>query len=145
MKLRRCHYSQWEHFRCFHYDPETFNISAQCYWVEDDNGKRIGFVASLPMPSGTLTNAWRAHKTVVRLPADHPLQKELWAKVADAQAEMHLREGHRFYSQPRLLSTRSTERIRHQAGYPHARMNVASGHAASVAMNTALLGQRVGK
>ena len=43
MKLRRCPYSQWEHFRCFHYDPETFNISAQCYWVEDDNGKRIGF------------------------------------------------------------------------------------------------------
>lgn len=98
MKLRRCHHSQWKHFRCFHYDPETFNISAQCYWVEDDNGKRIGFVASLPMPGGTLTNAWRAHKTVVRLPADHPRQKELWALVADEQAKMYVREGHRFYS-----------------------------------------------
>jgi hypothetical protein len=62
------------------------------------NGKRIGLVASLPLYGGTLKNAWRAHKTVVLLPADHPRQKELWAKIADAQAEMHLREGHRFFS-----------------------------------------------
>jgi hypothetical protein len=97
VKLIRCHYSKWEHFRCFHYDPNIFNRAARCYLVEV-NGKRVGFVASLPMPSGTLKNAWRAHKTVVLLAADHPWQKELWAKVADAQAEMHLREGHQFFS-----------------------------------------------
>lgn len=97
MRLIRCHHSMWEHFRRFHYDPNTFNLAARCYLVEVA-GKRIGFVASLPMPSGTLSNAWRAHKTVVLLGEDHPMQKELWAQVADVQADMHVREGHRFFS-----------------------------------------------
>lgn len=87
----------WEHFKFFHYDPNTFNRAARCYLVEVSN-KRVGFIASLPMPSGTLTNAWRAHKTAVLLPAEHPMQKKLWAHIADEQADMHLREGHRFFS-----------------------------------------------
>jgi hypothetical protein len=97
MKLIRCHPSLWEHVKHLHYSPDTFNRAARCYRAVED-GRQVGFVASLPMPSGTLTKAWRAHKTVVLLPLDHPRQKELWALVADEQANMHVREGHRFFS-----------------------------------------------
>ena len=49
------------------------------------------------MPSGTLKNAYRAHKTVVRLP-ESPAMFKLWALVADAQARLHVAEGKRFFS-----------------------------------------------
>ena len=97
MRLIRCHHSLWQHFRAFHYSPEVFNKSARCYLVEV-SGKWVGFVASLPLRSGTLKNSWRAHKTAVLRPMDHAKQKGLWARVADAQAQHHISHGHRFFS-----------------------------------------------
>jgi hypothetical protein len=58
----------------------------------------LGFARVLPMPSGTLKNAFRAHKTVIRLP-ESPAMFQLWALVSDAQARLHVAEGKRFYSQ----------------------------------------------
>lgn len=97
MKLIRCKHEYWEFFKMFHYDPNVFNTSAQCFFVEV-NKKKIGFVASLAMRSGTLTNAWRAHKTVIMLSAEHPEYKNLWKMAADEQARHHVSEGKRFFS-----------------------------------------------
>jgi hypothetical protein len=54
----------------------------------------IGFAATLPMPSGTLKNAWRSHKTVVL-----PQFENRWAEVADFIASWHVQQGKRFYCQ----------------------------------------------
>ena len=89
--LRRCEHTVWNRFARFHYTPDTNRCRVcRCYLAFAD-GKCIGFVAA--MKSGPV---WRAHKTVCTLPKSHPGYFPLWAAIADAQAEMHLKEGHRF-------------------------------------------------
>ena len=89
--LRRCEHTAYSRFAQFHYTPDSDRCRVcRCYLALVD-GKCVGFVAA--MKSGPV---WRAHKTVVTLPKDHPGYFTLWAAVADAQAELHLKEGHRF-------------------------------------------------
>jgi hypothetical protein len=100
VKLMRCSHTLWEQFRRFHYWPDIpLNKAARCYLVEV-HGKRIGFAASLPKFGRTgydKTAVWNAHKTVILLPKSHPAYYKLWAMAADAQAQLHKAEGHRFY------------------------------------------------
>jgi hypothetical protein len=89
----------WEKFRAFHYEPDVFNKSAECYLVRID-GSIVGFVASLPRrpPKKGLPPCWSPHKTAVRLPVTDPDYFRLWSQCADEQAKIHLARGHKFYA-----------------------------------------------
>ena len=91
-----CNRSLWEDFKQYHYMTTPLNKASRTF-LALANSVPVGFCASLPMPSGTLKNAYRAHKTVVRLP-ESPAMFKLWALVADAQAKLHVAEGKRFFS-----------------------------------------------
>jgi GNAT superfamily N-acetyltransferase len=54
----------WNLFKKHHYLSETINKAAHCYIAKWGN-KIVGFEAVLPLPSGTLKNAWREHRLVV--------------------------------------------------------------------------------
>ena len=91
-----CERILWDDFKQYHYMTTPLNKASRTF-LALANGVPVGFCASLPMPSGTLKNAYRAHKTVVRLP-ESPAMFKLWALVADAQARLHVAEGKRFFS-----------------------------------------------
>ncbi len=91
-----CERILWEDFKMYHYMTTPLNKASRTF-LALAGGVPVGFCASLPMPSGTLKNAYRAHKTVVRLP-ESPAMFKLWAMVADAQARLHVAEGKRFFS-----------------------------------------------
>jgi len=81
-------------FKNHHYLDSNINKAARCYIAIWDD-KIIGFSASLSMPSGTLKNAWRGHRTVI-LPDYQGLG--LGVRISDAIGEIHLSEGHRYFS-----------------------------------------------
>src|ERR1035437_6749254 len=101
IKLVPCSRTLWEQFMDFHYQKLPLHPPSRCHLaILEVDGKPvpIGFCASLPYPSGTVKNAFRAHKTVVRMPMS-PGMLKIWAAVSDAQAQLHVNEGKRFYSQ----------------------------------------------
>jgi hypothetical protein len=103
--LQPCRRELWEQFKDFHYQVAPLNKSSRTHLaVAEINGKSvaIGFCASLPMPSGTLKKAFRAHKVVVRM-SECPAMFQLWATISDEQAKLHVREGKRFYSTAPIL------------------------------------------
>tara|TARA_R110000782_G_scaffold69322_1_gene139486 strand:+ start:1263 stop:1610 length:348 start_codon:yes stop_codon:yes gene_type:complete len=55
----------------------------------------VAFGSAITMPSGTLKNAWRAHRTVI-LPDFHGMG--IGTQFSDTIAQIHLEEGHRFFS-----------------------------------------------
>jgi hypothetical protein len=88
----------WEQFRPFHYMKDSFNKAARCFRATID-GQDIGFAAAITQPSGTLKNAYRAHKTVIMLPEDHPDYLRFWSAVSDAQAKYFVAQGCRYFAQ----------------------------------------------
>lgn len=58
-------------------------------------GNVVGFVATMTMPSGTMTNAWRESRLVV-LPDYQGLG--IGMRLSNAVAELHLAEGKRYFS-----------------------------------------------
>jgi len=84
----------WALFRQHHYLTANINRSARC-WVVQWEGTAIGFAAVIPMPSGTLKNAWRGHRTVV-LPEFQGLG--LGVRISDAMGLMVRAEGGRYFS-----------------------------------------------
>lgn len=99
-----CERKSWEQFRDFHYQKLPLSSSAKCHLaVAEIDGVRklIGFYAATTMHGkyDTLgTNAYRAHKTVVRM-LESPAMFKLWAFVSDAQAQHYVAAGVKFYSQ----------------------------------------------
>jgi GNAT superfamily N-acetyltransferase len=96
----------WALFSPYHYLSETLNHSAHC-WVVGWGDDLIAFTSSITMPSGTLRDAWREHRTVV-LPDYQGLG--IGAMLTDWVGQRHLNEGKRFYSRtthPRLAAYRS--------------------------------------
>jgi hypothetical protein len=83
-----CERILWDDFKQYHYMTTPLNKASRTF-LALANGVPVGFCASLPLFSGTLKNAYRAHKTVVRLP-ESPTMFKLWALVADAQAKLHV-------------------------------------------------------
>ena len=51
-------------FKDHHYLDSALNKAARCYVAVWDD-QVIGFAGVITMPSGTLKNAWRGHRTVV--------------------------------------------------------------------------------
>jgi ABC-type lipoprotein export system ATPase subunit/GNAT superfamily N-acetyltransferase len=91
----------WALFSKHHYLTANINRSARC-WVAKWENTAIGFAAVIPMPSGTLQNAWRGHRTVV-LPEFQGLG--LGVRISDAMGMMVRAEGGRYFSKsssPRL-------------------------------------------
>jgi len=91
----------WALFSKHHYLTANINRSARC-WIVEWEGTAIGFAAVIPMPSGTLKNAWRGHRTVV-LPEFQGLG--LGVRISDAMGVMVRAEGGRYFSKsssPRL-------------------------------------------
>jgi ABC-type lipoprotein export system ATPase subunit/GNAT superfamily N-acetyltransferase len=91
----------WALFSKHHYLTANINRSARC-WVAKWENTAIGFAAVIPMPSGTLQNAWRGHRTVV-LPEFQGLG--IGVRISDAMGMMVRAEGGRYFSKsssPRL-------------------------------------------
>jgi ABC-type lipoprotein export system ATPase subunit/GNAT superfamily N-acetyltransferase len=101
LEIQPCTTKAWTHFRHHHYLTGDLNTSSLC-WITTWNGRLVGFLSSISMPSGTLKKAWRGHRTVV-LPEFQGLG--IGARMTDALGDIHLAEGKRFYtktSHPRL-------------------------------------------
>ena len=64
LQIFRCRYEAWNIFKQHHYLSEVLNKSAKCFLVLW-NDKPIAFMGILPMPSGTIQNAFRVSRLVV--------------------------------------------------------------------------------
>ena len=64
LSIFRCRYETWNLFKQHHYLSEELNLAAKCF-VITLNDKPCAFVAILPMPSGTIQNAYRISRIVV--------------------------------------------------------------------------------
>ena len=95
----------WELFAPYHYLNPKLMPSSVAFLGRVD-GIPAAFTAAITMPSGTLKNAWREHRTVV-LPDYQGLGIGL--RLVDWSAEWHLSRGRRFYSRtthPRIGQAR---------------------------------------
>lgn len=64
LSIFRCRYETWQIFKQHHYLTEDLNKAAKCYIVLM-NEKPIGFIAILPLPHGSLKDAYRISRIVV--------------------------------------------------------------------------------
>lgn len=93
-----CKRSVWPAFAPHHYLSHVLGSSARCFLVIakfDGVENVVGFVSSLPLPSGSLKKAWREHRTVI-LPDFQGLG--IGPAASDAIARLHKKEGKRYYS-----------------------------------------------
>lgn len=84
----------WHIFAPHHYLSATLMSATRAFLVIMDD-EVVGFTSSCPLPSGTLTNAWREHRTVV-LPDYQGMG--LGTRLAEWLGEWHIAQGQRFYS-----------------------------------------------
>jgi ABC-type iron transport system FetAB ATPase subunit len=63
-QIFRCRYETWRIFKQHHYLTQDLSKSAKCFCVTW-NDKPTAFIAILPLPSGTLQNAFRVSRLVV--------------------------------------------------------------------------------
>lgn len=64
LQIFRCRYEAWSIFKKHHYLSEELNKAAKCF-IGLMNDKPVFFIAILPMPSGTISNAFRVSRMVV--------------------------------------------------------------------------------
>ena len=89
-------------FKDHHYLDSKINKASRCY-VAVWNGQVIGFSATIAMPSGTVKNAWRAHRICI-FPDFQGMG--IGVRFSNAIAQIHINQNHRFYSKtshPRLI------------------------------------------
>lgn len=94
LEVYPCKRSVWEMFKHHHYLSGKLVPSARTFlgvW----EGEIVAFGASIAMPSGTLKNAWRGHRTVV-LPDYQGMG--IGSRLSDMIAQIHIDEGKRYYS-----------------------------------------------
>ena len=105
LSIFRCRYETWNLFKQHHYLTSDLSKSAKCY-VTLLNDKPVGFNAVLPLPSGTIQNAYRMSRTVI-LPDFQGLG--LGGEISDYIAKLYVKDGKRFYaktSNPSLWNKR---------------------------------------
>lgn len=83
----------WPIFRNHHYLSADHH-GARCFVLVYE-GLPVGFASSIAMPSGTLKNAWRGHRTVI-LPDWQGMG--LGNRLSDVVSWLHTKEGKRYYS-----------------------------------------------
>lgn len=81
-------------FKDHHYLTGDLNKASRCF-IGVWNGKIVAFGSTMTMPSGTLKNAWRAHRTVV-LPDYQGMG--IGVAFSDAIAQIHIDDGLRYFS-----------------------------------------------
>tara|TARA_R110002073_G_C9443541_1_gene577503 strand:+ start:282 stop:1463 length:1182 start_codon:yes stop_codon:yes gene_type:complete len=64
LQIFRCRYETWDIFKQHHYLSYDLNKAAKCFLMLY-NDKPVAFMAILPMPSGTIQNAYRVSRLVV--------------------------------------------------------------------------------
>lgn len=94
IEISPCSTNRWEMFSSHHYLDGNINKSARC-WVATWRGRPVGFAACIAMPSGTIKNAWRGHRTVI-LPEFQGLG--IGVRVSDAIARIMTSNGYRYFS-----------------------------------------------
>jgi energy-coupling factor transporter ATP-binding protein EcfA2 len=94
LDLCPCGWQEWARFREHHYLDANINKAAWC-WLVSWGDVVVAFAAAIPLPSGTLKNAWRGHRTVV-LPDFQGLG--IGVRVSDAVAKMMVASGKRYFS-----------------------------------------------
>lgn len=105
LEIFRCRYETWRIFKQHHYLTNELSKSAKCF-VTLWNGKPVAFNAVLPLPSGTLQNAFRMSRTVV-LPDYQGMG--IGGQISTYIAKLYKSDGKRFYaktSNPALWNQR---------------------------------------
>lgn len=105
LQIFRCRYETWNIFKQYHYLTEDLSKSAKCF-LTTLNNKPVAFNAVLPLPSGTLQNAFRMSRTVV-LPDYQGLG--IGGAISDYIAQLYKKDNKRFYaktSNPALWNKR---------------------------------------
>ena len=64
LQIFRCRYETWNLFKHHHYLTQDLNKAAKCFSMLF-NEKPVAFIGVLPMPSGTIQNAFRVSRLVV--------------------------------------------------------------------------------
>lgn len=64
LSIFRCRYETWKVFKQHHYLTQELNKAAKCFSFTL-NDKPVGFIAILPLPSGTINNAFRVSRLVI--------------------------------------------------------------------------------
>jgi GNAT superfamily N-acetyltransferase len=97
-------------FKDHHYLDGNVNKASRCY-VGVWDGRVVAFGATVTMPSGTLKNAWRGHRTVI-LPDYQGMG--IGVRFSDAIGQIHLDQGHRYFSRtshPRMIAYREDSKL----------------------------------
>lgn len=84
----------WKVFAKHHYLDSKLNRAARC-WVAENNGQLVAFNSALPMPSGTLKNAYREHRLVVLSDFQG---MGIGTSLSECIGRILISEGKRFYS-----------------------------------------------
>lgn len=101
LEILPCSSDAWAFFRDHHYLSGDINKSSRC-WLGVWNEVPVAFSANLALPSGSLQNAWKGHRTVV-LPDFQGMG--LGVRFSEAVGEIFLAEGKRYFTKtahPRL-------------------------------------------
>lgn len=105
--LTPCGWEQWKSFSKHHYLSSEISKGSRC-WLATWEDNVVGFTSILSMPSGTLKNAWRGHRTVV-LPDFQGIG--IGSRISDAMGAIVTKEGGRYFSKsanPTLVSYRNS-------------------------------------
>lgn len=109
LQIFRCRYETWNLFKQHHYISEDLNKAAKCFCVTW-NDKPVAFYAFLPMPSGTVKNAFRGSRSVV-LPDFQGLG--IGFKVAKYLHKLYTKDGKKLYVKsvnPALVNKRMSDK-----------------------------------
>ena len=94
IQIYRSDTSLWGMFAEFHYLTEDINKASQCYLAMWE-GKPIGFMAVMPLPSGTVKNGVRGHRLVI-LPKYQGLG--VGVRLSQTVAQHYVDQGKRYFS-----------------------------------------------
>lgn len=105
--IEPCSKEWWKVFQKHHYLSGSLNNASRCF-IGKWNDEPVVFGAAITMPSGSLKNAWRGHRTVV-LPDYQGLG--IGVRFSDTLAQLFIENGYRYFSRtahPRMGMYRMT-------------------------------------
>jgi hypothetical protein len=108
--VESCDRGWWEIFRHHHYMTSSLNSTAITFLAKWENTP-VAFASCLPMPSGTLKNAYREHRTVV-LPDYQGLG--IGVRLSDWVGQKLVDDGKRYFSKtshPRMGEYRNKSKL----------------------------------
>lgn len=101
LEVLPCTADAWSFFCDHHYLSGDINRSSRC-WIAIWDNVPVGFSANLALPSGSLRNAWKGHRTVI-LPDFQGMG--FGVRMSEAIGDIFIKEGKRYFTKtahPRL-------------------------------------------